>query len=342
MASNQASSSERVPVIIMGLGVIGRSIASAALQAPGLEVIGAIDPQFVGQRLGDLVGKPDASPVTVVSELGGLARAARGGVVLHATGSYLHRVQDQLEACAKARLNVVSTCEELAYPWLYHPERARSLDRQCTDYGVAMVGTGVNPGFVFERLSSIMSQVTGQVRRVDGTRVVDATTRRHALQLKTGAGLSPAQFKERAEGGGFGHVGLRASAALLALGCGLGAVDSVVETLEPVIATRVVDGAVTVQPGEVSGIRQVARAQQAGREVVCLDLTIALRADNPHDTIRLDCDPPLQLTVTGGTPGDSATAWTAVHAATQLGTLTPGLKTVLDLPTGRRYQRGGV
>lgn len=116
-----------------------------------------------------------------------------------------------------------------------------------------------------------MSQVTGTVRRVDGVRVVDASTRRHALQLKTGAGLSPAQFKQRVAGGGFGHVGLKESAALLALGCGLGSVDQVVETIRPVMAQRQLEAAVMVQAGDVAGIHQIARAHKGGKEIVCLD-----------------------------------------------------------------------
>ena len=325
--------SQKTPVIIMGLGVIGRTIAKAALLAPDLEVVAAVDPAHAGERLGELL--EDNSTMEVGADIAAVARLAKGGAVLQATGSYLHQVESQLEACMRARLNIVSTCEELAYPWLASPDRANVLDQLACDYGVRIVGTGVNPGFVFERLSSIMSLVGGEVKRVHGVRVVDTRTRRHALQMKTGAGLTKEAFVGRVNNGGFGHVGLKESAALLALGCGMGKVDRVSESVEPVISDRELEAAVLVQKGQVAGIHQIARAYKNGAEVVTLDLTIAIGAENPRDEIRLDTDPPLELIVKGGTPGDTATAWASVHAVRQLIALSPGLKTVLDLPAGR-------
>lgn len=318
----------------MGLGVIGRTICKAALAAKDLEVVAAVDPAHAGERLGELLD--DNTAMEVLPDIASAARLAKGGVVLHATGSFLHQIETQLEECMRARLSVVSTCEELAYPWLASPDRADVLDQQANDYGVRIVGTGVNPGFVFERLSSIMSLVAGSVKRVHGVRVVDTRTRRHALQMKTGAGLTKDAFIGRVQNGGFGHVGLKESAALLALGCGMGKVDRVSETIDPVIADRDQEAAVVVQKGQVAGIHQVARAYKDGQETVTLDLTIAIGAENPRDEIRLDADPsPLELSVKGGTPGDTATAWASVHAVRQLLLLPPGLKTVLDLPAGR-------
>ena len=49
---------------------------------------------------------------------------------------------------------------------------------------------GVNPGFVMDRLVAVAGQACGPVRHATVTRVVDARTRREALQRKVGAGLS--------------------------------------------------------------------------------------------------------------------------------------------------------
>ena len=48
---------------------------------------------------------------------------------------------------------VVSTCEELAYPFRKYPELAAKLDAEAKDGGVALIGTGINPGFVMDKLS---------------------------------------------------------------------------------------------------------------------------------------------------------------------------------------------
>lgn len=68
------------------------AFGKTTLQAPGLVLVGAVDPQFAGQKLADLVGQQGPS-VDIVADLAAVGSSARGGVVLHATGSYLHQVE---------------------------------------------------------------------------------------------------------------------------------------------------------------------------------------------------------------------------------------------------------
>ena len=130
-----------------------------------------------------------------------------------------------------------------------------------------------------------------------------------------------------------GHVGLAESATLAALGCGLD-LDELEEDAEPVLATRDLAGPVLVQKGGIAGIRQVARGWQDGREVVRLEVVLAVGAADPRDEVFLEADPPLRLVVPGGFPGEASTAWSVVHAAAAVPML-QGLVTVLDLPPGR-------
>jgi 4-hydroxy-tetrahydrodipicolinate reductase len=323
------------PVVVMGLGEIGRAIARSALATPELRLAGAvdIDRSIVGRPLEDLLGAR-CPGLRVTSDPSEAFAAAPRGVLLHATGSSFERVLPQVQDAVRAGLCVVSTCEELAYPWLRYEEQAEELDRLCDENDVAVVGTGVNPGFALDRLPAFLSLATGPVRHVSARRVVDAGKRREALQRKVGAGLSPARFKELVEGGALGHVGLAESAALAALGCGL-ELDEVEEwEIEAVIAKRDHDSRVPVKAGQVAGLHQVVVASLEDREQVRLELTIAVGAESPRDEVRLEASPPLSLSIPGGVPGDDATAWAAVHAAASLPML-KGLVTVLDLPAGR-------
>ncbi len=322
-----------IPVVVAGLGEVGRAIARSVLETPELRLVGGIDlaPGLAGKPLAEVLGAPCAG--RVASEPGEALRAAEGGVLLQATTSSFERARPQIEQAVRARVSVASTCEELAYPWLKHEAAADALDRLCEKNDVAVVGTGVNPGFALDRLPALLSQVTGAVRHVHATRVVDAGPRRASLQRKIGAGLSEEEFEARSERGELGHVGLAESAALAALGCGL-EVDEVEEELEPVLATQDRDAAVPVKEGRVAGVRQLARGFGEGREVVRLELVVAVGAEHPRDEVVLDAEPPLRLQVPGGIPGDEATAWAMVHAAAAL-PLLRGLVTVLDLPPGR-------
>lgn len=329
--------SSSIPVVVMGLGDIGRAIAKGALARPEVQLVGAVDPrpELAGKPLAEVLGVA-APGLSVAADPAGLLRAARGGIVLHAAGSRFQEVLPGLTEAVRAGLSVVSTCEELAWPWLRSEEEAEELDRLCEERNVAVLGTGVNPGFVLDRLPVFLGQVTGEVRHVRGLRVVDASGRRPALQRKIGAGLSEDAFHEAAERGEVGHVGLAESAALVASGLGL-SLDEVEEELLPLVAQEdaaEAGQAVPVRRGQVAGVQQTARVFAAEREVVRLELIIAIGAEDPRDEVELDADPPLRAIVPGGVPGEPATVAAVLNAIPALTELR-GLVTVLDLPAGR-------
>src|SRR5438552_16366449 len=305
-----------IKVALMGLGAIGRGIARGALQNHALELVGAIDLDHhaVGEKLSDVVDAPTPD-VVIGSDASAEMRKAQGGILLHATGSRLDRVEGELAQALTAGLSVVSTCEELSYPWLRHPEIAERLDKLAQKRKRALLGTGVNPGFVMDRLPATLGAVCGRVDRVRVTRVVDSRTRRKQLQLKPGAGRNEGEFDRGVDEGTIGHVGLMESAALASPGVGL-EVDEGDESIDPVEAEEDMQGdGFTVPKGGIVGLKQVARAFHDGKEVAVLDLTIALGAPQPRDEIELEAHPGIRARIPRGTPGGKATAWTALHAA---------------------------
>lgn len=318
--------------MIIGLGTIGREVARAALAKPGLELVAAVDldPSRIGRPLAEVLGV-DAPKILVTGSAPEAFARAKGGLLLQATGSRIESVKDQLFAACEAGLAVVSTCEELAYPFLKYPDLAEELDRRAEAAGVAILGTGVNPGFVFDRLPSTLGSVC-RVDKVSAVRVVDVSTRRVELQRKVGVGLSMDEFMALVDAEKIGHVGLAESAALCALGTGLDAED-VEEEIDAVIADEDGPG---VKKGQVAGIYQAARAYAAGGRVVAeLELTIAVGAENPRDEIRIEGTPSSRLVIEGGMAGEPVTAWAVVNAAPLVRGASPGLMTVLDLPAGR-------
>ena len=95
------------------------------------------------------------------------------------------------------------------------------------------------------------------------------------------------------------------------------------------------DGGVAARrhrPGRVAGLRQSAVGLRAGREIARLDLEMSVAAPDPHDRIRIDGDPPLDVLIVGGTHGDRGTVGTIINAIPAVVAGAPGLKTVLDLP----------
>lgn len=301
---------EKIRTIHYGLGAIGSEVVRLALNRPEIEIVGAIDthPMKAGKDLGEAVGAGRTLGITVSYEAEPLLKDVYADVVIHATGSSLTAVYPQLLSIVSAEKSVISSCEELSFPWVRYPEISRRLDRRARETGVRVLGTGVNPGFVMDLLPLVMATACHQVKSIRVTRIVDVGTRRMQLQRKVGVGLSVQGFQRGAGDGSIGHVGLRESVFMIAdtLGWRL---DDVSESIEPVLAQeRLRTDFFSVERGYVAGLRQSAQGVMAGREVIRLDLEMSLGARDPHDAIEIEGQPPVRVVIPGGLQGDMATA----------------------------------
>jgi len=320
-----------------GLGSIGLEVARLVAERSELRSVGAVDvrPELIGKHLGELIAARGGRPNVVVSEARAALAAPGADVVAHCTGSSLERVVPQLVECVEAGLSVVSTCEELSYPRDRAPEVTARLDGAARAAGVAVLGTGVNPGFAMDYLPVVLSAAMRRVDRVDIHRVQDAGLRRIPLQQKVGAGITVEEFAERVRAGTIGHVGLPESARMIAAAFGWNLTD-VRETLEPHVADRPTpSGLGEIAPGRVTGIHQIVSAVAGDREVVALTLDMAVGLDAPRDEIRLFGDPDLSTVIPGGLHGDVATAAVVVNALAITAGAPPGLRVMTELPPPR-------
>lgn len=325
---------KRIRVVQYGIGPIGAGIVRLMREKQALEIIGAIDkdPAKAGRDLGDVVGAEDAPWGVVVSNESGKVLGQGADLVVHATSSYLTDVMDQLIECIEAEACVVSTCEELAYPFRKHPELSAKLDAEAKQWNVAVVGTGVNPGFVMDKLVVTLAAVSRRVDRARAVRIVDASKRRLPLQKKIGAGMTEAEFRAAVESGAIKHHGLPESVAMVADGLGL-EVEEIAETIQPVIAKEPVKTEfLEVAPGQVAGVHQIARGTGGGEERIYMELQMYVGAKQSSDTITLAGDPDISLTIPGGTHGDIATAAVVVNAIPAILAAPAGLRTSRDLP----------
>ena len=325
---------KKIRVIQYGIGPIGASIARLMRHKPFLEIVGAIDsdPRKAGRDLGEVVGAADAPWGVLVSADAAPVLAKPADIVIHSTSSYLTSVMDQLLACVAAGLCIVSTCEELSYPFRKHPDLSRTLDTAAKEEGVALIGTGVNPGFVMDKLPLTLSAAAQRIDCLSAVRVVDASKRRLPLQKKIGAGMTPDEFRAQVQAGVIKHHGLPESIAMVADGLGL-ALDDISETIEPMIAPEVIRTEfLEVAPGQVAGVHQVARGMAAGKEKIFMELKMYVGAKDPADTIVLKGEPDLTLTIAGGTHGDVATAAVVVNSIPSILAANAGLRTSRDLP----------
>jgi 2,4-diaminopentanoate dehydrogenase len=327
---------KKIRAIQYGIGPIGASILKLMREKEAIEIIGAIDndPAKIGKDLGEVVGASDAPwGVKVSGDARGVLEQS-ADVVMHTTSSSLPKVVDQLLACMDVGSCVVSTCEELSYPFRTYPELTTQLDKSAKDNGVALVGTGVNPGFVMDKLVITLAAVSQRIEHAKALRIVDASKRRLPLQKKIGAGLSVEEFRARVKEGTIKHVGLPESVAMVADSLGL-RVDEITETIEPkVAAERVQTEFLTVEAGQAAGVHQIARGLSDGKEVVYMELQMYVGAKDPADTVELKGHPNISLTIPGGSHGDIATASVAVNSIPSILEAPAGLRASRDLAIG--------
>ena len=311
----QVSETVAPRVMFVGLGAIGLLAARIALQRKDVQVVSAVDtdPQKVGQDIGFLTGW-GRTHVTVTASLEEALSDSKPNVAIVATASRLTDVLPTLRTLVDAGVHVVSSTEELFFPWLEGSEEVWMLHELAKDRKVSVVGVGVNPGFVMDRLPSFLTQVCVNLRRVVVRRFVDLSTRRPQLQAKMGVGLTVREYEEGLLEERLGHVGLPQSLAFLAASLGM-EISSITETIEPVVG----------EVGKVIGTEQVASGWEGEYERIRLELRMTMGEPDPRDEIEIDADPPLRLIIPGGVAGDDATAAILVNTASWINLLPPGV-----------------
>lgn len=317
-----------IRVTVLGLGAIGRAVLTALLGKRAVRVVAVGDPAFAGHDAGVLA---DVGPLGLPVE-GSVSDALSTptDVVVVLTTSGSAEMLPIVEAAAARQAHVVSTCEDLAFAAWATPDVAARIDAVACAGGITVLGTGVNPGFVMDRLPLVLAGACVSVKSVSVERVVDASKRRAPLRAKVGAGLTVDEFNAGVAAKALGHRGLPESCALLGKGLGL-QFHEIRSRIAPVVATEAAPRAGIAQ-GRVAGLRQSAEGIVGGRAVVSLTLEMSVDAPNPRDRIVIDGDPPLDMLLAGGTHGDRATVATVVNAIAAVRTATPGLRYVTDLP----------
>jgi 2,4-diaminopentanoate dehydrogenase len=256
MRSGAAASThhERIRVALFGFGRVGRAMATLLTRRAGVEVVAVISRSLAGQPARDHVPGLTA-PLVITSDAERALAGARPHVVLHATAPRLSDVSGQLMMALQTGCHVISTCEELAYPWVVHRDAAEALDRAARRSDVSLLGTGVNPGFVFDALVLEALSSRWSPTAITVSRVTDASSFGPAVRGRLGLGLQPAAFDAMVAAGDVaGHVGFRESMDLVGAALGV-EVDTFEESLRPVVAERSESG---VAAGLTAGFTQLA------------------------------------------------------------------------------------
>lgn len=337
-----ATHSGPIRVVHFGLGPIGAAVVRQVAARKGFRIVGAvdIDPMKVGKDLGEVAGVGRALKIKVTTDAKKAVKAGKPDVAVLCTSSSVKRVLPQIETILKLKLPIVSTTEELSYPTRANMRYARAIHQLAKKAKVAVLGTGVNPGFVMDALPIMLTGVCERVDAIRVERVQDARIRRLPFQQKIGAGLTREQFQRKVDDGSVRHVGLTESVSMIADALGW-KLDRITDEIQPKIAAGTVASEfLAVDAGYVCGIVQDGIGYRDGTPVITLHMEAYLGAPESYDSIEIAGSPAIRSKVAGGVHGDIATASIVVNSLPKILEVPPGLHTMRDMPIASFFGGG--
>src|SRR5713226_77910 len=322
-----------IRVMHFGLGPIGAAVVKQVAARPGFRIVGGIDIDSakVGRDLGDVVGLTKRIGVKVSGDAAKALKSAKPDIVVLCTSSSIKKVMPQIETILKSKTPIVSTTEELSYPGYTHIRQARQIHGMAKNAKVAVLGTGVNPGFAMDALPIALTAVCERVERIVVNRVQDARIRRLPFQQKIGAGLTTEQFQKKVDDGSVRHVGMTESIAMIADALGW-TLDRITDDVQPKLAAVTISSEfLAVDPGYVCGIIQDGCGFRKKEPAIKLHMEAYLGSPETYDSIEIEGSPSLSMKIAGGIHGDVATASIVVNSIPKVLDAPPGLRTMRDL-----------
>ena len=128
------------------------------------------------------------------------------------------------------------------------------------------------------------------------------------------------------------HVGLAESVTMIADAMGW-KLDKVTDEIHPKIAEQAVESElIAVDAGYVCGLIQDGIGYSKGKPVVTLHMEAYLGAPESYDAVTVEGNPRITQKISGGLHGDIATASITVNSIPKILRVTPGLRTMADMP----------
>lgn len=320
---------DQLRVVLLGAGRVGRDVARLLDARPGFRVVA------VHSRDSALAGTPIGG-VTVTSEQA-VALATPADAAVIATSSFLAEVVDDVRAAVEAGLNVISTAEELAFPWSTDQALADELDALARARGVSVLGRGVNPGFLFDTLVLTLTGAAWDVRQIETRRVVNLSAFSRTVLGRLGVGFAESEFESGVAAGKIhGHIGFAHTIRLVANALG-STIVRLEETLSPLLADGpLIAEHLKVDRGETAGFLQRVEGVVGNNPWFRAELVGHLDPEGagyePEDTIAIDGYAPVRASLRPGLDAQKTVAAVVANSLPRLVGAHPGLLTVADLP----------
>jgi hypothetical protein len=164
-------------IVQWATGAVGKTCLRAVLDHPDMTLAGlyVYSSRKAGQDAGTIARFPETG-IIATRDIGEIL-ALDADVVIHTARLQVPYTQHDDDICALLRSgkNVITTAGH-HYPAAHGPARLAMFDEAARAGGATLYGTGMNPGYVLERLVLGLTGVCTDVRRIEVVELLDAST----------------------------------------------------------------------------------------------------------------------------------------------------------------------
>lgn len=331
-----------VRVLVWGFGAMGKGIVEMLLEKKGIEIVGICDknPNLVQRDFRDFLDlNTDHKEVIISDDIDSLLRNQIDIAIL-ATDSFTKSSYEKIEKIVNKGINVISSAEEMAYPYANEKEIAEKIDLLAKQNDVTVLGTGINPGFVMDFLVIALTGVMKNVNKINVSRVNSLSPFGPTVMEEQGVGISVKEFEKRIKLNELaGHVGFKESVSMISDALGV-SLSSFQQQMKPIVSN--VDRKskyAEVKAGNLAGIDMT--AQGIVGDEVFIDMKHPQQIEpetegtSTGDYIKIQGVPEVNMSIQPEIDGGIGTIAMCVNMIPHVINARPGLKTMIDLPIPR-------
>ncbi len=159
---------EKIKVAQYGLDPLGREVIKQLNRSEECRLVAAIDPDpaFANRSVSDVTQISGFADVPVVKSFSEMRKSLQPEAIFHTMGRGVTETLEQLRPLCESSLNVITSCEEMLFPWHRASDPAHELDAICRLNGALVVGAGTEPGAALNLLPISMVGLTVNIQSV--------------------------------------------------------------------------------------------------------------------------------------------------------------------------------
>lgn len=333
----------KVKVIVWGFGAMGKGITEMLLEKKGIEIAGICDlnPKYVGKEFKEFIKtNSEHKKVYVTDDINSIISNEQVDVAILATDSFTAKAYEKINLMVKNGINVISTAEEMAYPYANEPTISEKINNLAKEHNVTVLGTGINPGFIMDLLVIALTGVMKDVSHIDVSRINSLSPFGPTVMEEQGVGISKEEYDRRSKNNDLaGHVGFKESIHMIAKAIGVN-ITKFDQQMKPIISSTYRKSKYAeVQAGNLAGIDMTAQGYVNDDLFINMSHPQQIEPESvgikTGDYIKIKGVPEVNMAITPEVEGGIGTIAMCVNMIPHVINSSSGLKTMIDLPVPR-------